>query len=495
MRAVLKLEPDQKQLFVDDLLVAENHGAIRKFWQATKCEENPVTQGQEASQLIYDAAQSKFRLIHAACYGESTDGVRWDWPPMDIVKTLNGQKTNMLFDSAEERAIGCCPLRDEHDPDAGHRYKMIHVGQDWQSRQKYWRVRTSPDGIHWQRQNKFRFTDEGGIHWRQPDSSWLTYDPERRCFVFYCRCYHVPPEVAKQELPPRYLGRAVARTTSTDLVHWSEPELVMHVDQDDPPGTEVYYLTAFPYGSHWLGLWRRHISWPHAGILDLRLAYSADGIEWVRHRDQALIPLGQIGTWDRFNNQAASVPIAVGNELWVFYIGATWRHAEYRSSGLPDTEYKPRTGEYRDLITDRQMRGDWAALTQRDTNGSSKGLWSGLGIAKLRMDGFASIGASFDGGEITTVPMILPQGHLHVNVQSRFGALGVEVLDAGTADVLNGLGSLPITADSIDAPVIWPKAEPLLAVRDRPVRLRFTLRNAQLYTFWVSDGGNKDGHQ
>ncbi len=477
----LTLEKGEKQLLVDDLLIADKRNAARTFLTAAKFEGNPVTD-VDTCPVIFDEAMEKFRMISSGSYGESADGVHWEWPLMDIVRTPEGQKTNMLFDPAVERALTDFPFRDEHDPDPARRYKMTYMAQDWKTTEKYWRAAVSPDALHWERLERFRFTDEGGLKWRTPDASFLTFDSKRACYVFYCRCYHVPPEVVEQDLPDRYLARAIARTVSNDLNHWSEPELVMHVDTKDPPGTEVYHLVAFPYGSHWLGLWRRHTSWPHVGTIDVRLAYSRDGITWVRHRGEPLIPLGEAGTWDRFNNTVASVPIPVGDELWIYYGGRTWRHAEYRQTGLPDTEYRERSGKYKDLVSDKQMRGDWAALRGKDREGLGKGLWSGLGIARLRLDGFASLGASFDGGEVTTVPLILPDGPIRVNVQSRWGTLVVEILEPEGGRILET--SLPLSRDTVDTKVAWPEGRSPLA--GRPLRLRFKLRNTQLFSFWVS---------
>lgn len=52
-----------------------------------------------------------------------------------------------------------------------------------------------------------------------------------------------------------------------------------------------------------------------------------------------------------------------------------------------------------------------------------------IGLAKLRLDGFASIDAGYDGGTITTTPYRLSEATLHVNAKCDHGDLSAELLD------------------------------------------------------------------
>jgi hypothetical protein len=87
--------------------------------------------------------------------------------------------------------------------------------------------------------------------------------------------------------------------------------------------------------------------------------------------------------------------------------------------------------------------------------------------------------ASFDGGTFETPPLLLKNGALHVNARSDAGTIQVEALDVGGKVVAR---ARPIQTDGLDIPVEWetgPRPE-----RGVPLRLRFTLRNAQLFALW-----------
>jgi hypothetical protein len=73
---------------------------------------------------------------------------------------------------------------------------------------------------------------------------------------------------------------------------------------------------------------------------------------------------------------------------------------------------------------------------------------------------------------------------LRVNVKSDFGSAQVEVLDEHHAPLSSAV-STPLRVDSCAAAVTFPDAFTLDSVRGRPVRLRFRLTNARVFSFWV----------
>ena len=104
----------------------------------------------------------------------------------------------------------------------------------------------------------------------------------------------------------------------------------------------------------------------------------------------------------------------------------------------------------------------------------------------LRKDGFASLRAGYTGGEIVTRTLVCAGGQLSLNVStSAVGSVRVEVQDP-EGRPLPGLGlddCAEIFADEIDRSVRWSDDSALAAVVGRPVRLRFALCDADLYTF------------
>jgi hypothetical protein len=110
---------------------------------------------------------------------------------------------------------------------------------------------------------------------------------------------------------------------------------------------------------------------------------------------------------------------------------------------------------------------------------------SAVGLAKLRLDGYVSLGASYDGGSLTTVSVTPGGTELHLNAAARFGEIIVEVLSPD-GKVLPGGVSLPVTGNSTDLKVSWPDGTPRPLMQGHPVQLRFTIRNARLYSYWVN---------
>ena len=102
----------------------------------------------------------------------------------------------------------------------------------------------------------------------------------------------------------------------------------------------------------------------------------------------------------------------------------------------------------------------------------------------LRLDGFASVRASYSGGEMLTRPLTFSGRRLVINCStSAAGSVRVEIQDlAGRAVAGRALAeSMPIIGDEIDRAVAWKGGSDLGALSGRPVRLRFVLKDADLY--------------
>ena len=157
---------------------------------------------------------------------------------------------------------------------------------------------------------------------------------------------------------------------------------------------------------------------------------------------RTFLPVGPIGSWDRFNlSLANNDPVAVGDELRFYYSGRLYRHSPY--SGSDKGEEK-----------------------------------SGIGFASIKRDRLVALEASFDGGEIVTKPVKLNGAALHLNAKSDFGEIIVELLDTSGKLLVR---SKPIQRDGLDIPVTWSGA---LGQTDGPVTLRIKLKNARLFALW-----------
>ncbi|MBI3922460.1 MAG: hypothetical protein HY318_13645, partial [Armatimonadetes bacterium] len=184
------------------------------------------------------------------------------------------------------------------------------------------------------------------------------------------------------------------------------------------------------------------------------LISSRDCRRWERCPSEApLLACGGAGEWNRFIcHNGGSPPIRVNDRLYIYYRGAPRRHGPYEG-----------TDDGKSPIC--------------------------VGLASLRVDGFASLNASFDGGEVTTKPWEIDGGSLLLNAKCDYGEIRVELLDEEDRP-LPGYSleeCVPVCADGVDLPVQWRERPDLAGAAGRTVRLRLHLRNAQLYSYRRGD--------
>jgi hypothetical protein len=102
----------------------------------------------------------------------------------------------------------------------------------------------------------------------------------------------------------------------------------------------------------------------------------------------------------------------------------------------------------------------------------------------LRTDGFVSVHAGYAGGEFTTKPLTFEGDELALNFStSAVGSVRIEMQDeAGNALPGFALAECPeIYGDAIEEVVKWQGGADVRALAGKPVRLRFVMKDADLY--------------
>ncbi len=103
----------------------------------------------------------------------------------------------------------------------------------------------------------------------------------------------------------------------------------------------------------------------------------------------------------------------------------------------------------------------------------------------LRTDGFASLSGGYAGGEMITKALTFSGSELVLNYStSAAGMIGIEVQDpAGLALPDLGLSECtPLVGDQIEGVVRWDRGTDLSSLSGKPVRLRFVLQDADLFS-------------
>jgi hypothetical protein len=239
-------------------------------------------------------------------------------------------------------------------------------------------------------------------------------------------------------------------SVSTDFVTWTPPRDCL-LAEDGEFGNTIYNHVGFVYGDRYLGFLTYFNRDPNDPRLTLHLLTSRDGERWQRARaERPLIGSGEIGDPDRFTVMLTGAPpIRVGGRLYIYYRALSNRHRPYNGN-------------------DSALDG------------------GGICLATLRADGFASMAAGYDGGTITTRPFEFSHSDLLINAKADCGQITAELLD-DQRKVISGCSaaeSVAVQGDGIDQPLRW-KTALLASMRGRPVRLRFHLRNARLYSYRI----------
>ena len=301
-------------------------------------------------------------------------------------------------------------------------------------------------------------------------------------------------------------GRSVAVATSTDFAHWDDYGVVFHADDRDQElgrqtiaarlanshlqqteydtpehySVQIYNMGVFRYEGLYIGLpsiyhhtGKVPTDWPgfdkmnlspyilglvrkhgdYTGFYNIQLVSSRDLVHWQRLGNrEPFIETSALdaGAYDTQTIIGPSAPVVRGDELWFYYTGIK-QYAFIASGKDPG---------YEDYVPDA----------------------GAICLAVLRRDGFMSLDAGDNEGAVTTKLFELDAEQFFVNVAvKKHGTLLIEVLDENSRVVAM---SKPVTHDHRRGQVSWARGD-LTAINGSRISLRFKLRNAGLYSYWL----------
>ena len=479
-------------LFLDDTHVASTRAVRRNFHQLRRLSHDPlIVPDRPADQInvsmagtvLRDTRDDSFVMwyhsqrftkegqMYYICYARSSDGIHWEKPDVGTVEIAGATSHNVVarsYDIGESPGVNLVHCPDEADENRRFRriYQRLHKGTF---------IAYSPDGIHWDEAQEFEF--HGG------DSTSLFYDIAGKRFI-----------ATKMESPRigAFLRRTPAVATSRDFRTWSDFRIIFQCDDLDDElvverlekrravlsygipehfHAQVNSMYNFNYAGLIIGIplvfeccgydeWKGTPGGRGSGrddcVTDIQLAWCGDPDlkDWRRPvaRD-SFLPLSEPPRWDCGFSHVADSPLRVGDELWFYYSGGdrSQQHPMYTL----DDGWKFKQGE----------------------------LKSGISLATLRLDGFASLDADRQGGEVTTKPLPFAGGRIVVNAVSYHG-IGVEILDEA-GEPMPGYGAdacETLRGDSVRHEVRFREAD-TAALAGRTIRLRLRLHGAMLFSF------------
>ncbi|MBC8875868.1 MAG: hypothetical protein H8E44_41105, partial [Planctomycetes bacterium] len=138
------------------------------------------------------------------------------------------------------------------------------------------------------------------------------------------------------------------------------------------------------------------------------------------------------------------------------------------------------------IPTKSHLEGAPDEISLYATEGYWEGTFTSFRRYTLRMDGFVSARAPLSGGEIVTKPLKFDGSQLEINFStSAAGSIRVELQDAEGKPIPEfALTDCQLQyGDELDRTISWNSGADVSKLFGKPVRLRFELKDADLYSF------------
>jgi len=399
-------------------------------WEGCTCCYHTVFQDGDIYRMYYRGCHHgtprKGGPQQKYCYAESRDGIHWTKPKLGLFEWAGSKENNIILVGLGEHNFA--PFKDSNPackPD--EKYKALGSGKGGLV------AFTSPDGIHWKLTSDKPVITKGAFD-SQNQAFW---DDTRGCYVEFHRGF-------KDGV------RDIMTCTSTDFSKWTDP---VWLEYPGAPKEHLYTNQITPYyrAPHILmGFPKRFMpkrrTWDtRPGLSDGVFMTSRDGHAFHRWGEALIRPGLQKERWVNRNNMAARGIVVTKSSI----------------AGTPDE------------------------LSIYSTEGYYQGEDCKLRRYTVRIDGFVSVQAPLAGGQFVTKPITFEGKELLLNFStSAAGSIRVEVQGADGKPI-KGFAladCADIFGDTIQRVVTWKGGSDVGKLAGKPVRLRFELKDADLYS-------------
>jgi hypothetical protein len=374
----------------------------------------------------------------ATCYAESTDGIQWTKPELGIYELMGTRKNNAVLAHAAPFTHNFSPMLDARPGTAAaERFKALGG-----TRRSGLVAFASADGLHWKKLREQPVITRGDF-----DSQNVSFWSEaEQLYVCYFRTFKT---IEGKRV------RWISRTTSKDFQNWNEP---VEMTFGEAPPEHLYTNQTHPYfrAPHlYVGIAARFL--PGRQVLTGTQA-RAIGVDPGYFKDCSDNVLLTSRGGNQFNRtfMEAFVRPGLGPENWT------------SRTNYPALNVVP-TGPGEMSLYVQHRYGQPAHHLRRYT---------------LRTDGFASVSARYQGGELVTKPFKFTGKHLVVNfATSAPGGIRFELQDQGRKPIPGYTleESIELIGNEIERTASWKGGDDVSQLAGQPVRLRAVLKDANLY--------------
>ena len=458
----------RRELFVDEALIEtrddvdlamhrpRDEGQVLAFdkpWEGGFSAYATVIRDGDRLRLYYrglGVAGQDGNRAETTCYAESTDGIEWTKPNLGLFEVKGTRENNVVLADAAPVTHNFCPMLDTREGvPAEQRFKTL--GGTMKSGLIAW---VSADGTHWRklREQAVIASEQVPFPYFFDSQNLAFWSAAEQQYVCYFRVF-------QDKI------RRIARAVSDDFVEWSAPVLMGYRHRGgESPIEHLYTNQTHPYfrAPHlYVSIAARFM--PGRQVLSDEQAEAINvNPRYFKDTSDAILMTSRPGSdvYDRTFLSSFIRP-GIGAHNWV-------SRTNYPALNVVQT------GPTEMSV---YLNQDYAQPTAH------------LRRYSMRLDGFASAQADYQGGELITKPLMFSGNQLAINfATSAAGGVRVEI---------QGLDGMPIPGfalsdarvqigNEIERIVSWKAGTDLSQLSGHPVRLRFVMQDADLYAFQFS---------
>jgi hypothetical protein len=448
----------RRELFADRFLVDRLEGGARlalhrpreeavalqfdRPWEGRFCGYCTVIKDGDKYRLYYrgrPVAGKDGDENEVTCYAESTDGVRFSRPTLRLHEVHGTRENNVILANAAPVTHNFSPFLDSRPGvPAAERFKALG-GTSPRGLVAY----VSADGILWKKLREEPVITEGAFD-SQNVAFWSEAEGQ---YVCYLRTF-------KRIGNTGY--RWISRTTSKDFRTWTKP---VEMSFGDAPPEHLYTNQTHPY-----------FRAPHLYISTAARFFPGRQVITAEQAREINVDPGYF----RDTSDAVLLTTRGGDRYDRTFLEGFIRPDIGLSNWVSRTNYPAlnvvQTGPTEMSLYVQQNYGQPTAHLRRYS---------------LRLDGFASVQAPYGGGELVTRPLTFSGKRLTVNfATSAAGGIRVEIQTPDGKPVPGHTlaDATELIGNEISREVTWKGGADVSALAGKPVRLRFVMKDADLYS-------------
>lgn len=421
--------------------------------------------------LMYYGTIQEEEDSYVLCVAVSEDGINWNKPKLGLCERA-GSKANNVTSDEEGKAFMAIPWFDTRNGVPKHERIKALTSQpiSGEKHTAYCDPRGPKRLILWTSSDGFTFRKmepqpdfvsslpnsfDGGV-----DMFWSEVEQQ---YVLYYRFWDLDSGAPSADVA-RLGGRgyrSMARATSKDLMTWTPP---VPMTYGDTPREQFYTNQTQPY-----------FRAPHI--------YVAPAARFMEGRrvitDKQADTIGLISSHGHFYGNDCSDGVLLTTRAGSTQYDRTFMETFIRP-GLGAENWVSRTNY--PLTGILPCGSDQMMLYVSRHNMQVTTFIERL---LLRLDGFASVTAPWVGGEMITKPLVFKGNKLEINYRTgAAGSIRVEIQDINATPIPGyTLDDCPeIIGDEISRVISWKNGEKVSQVEGQPIRLRFVMKEADLFS-------------